>query len=126
MSVASIYAPFRLSFLLPDSISAFVRPGRHCPCLAGCLVEVHRNSLVTVDGRSRTEVFRQAQIWLRPLIKDRPPFSMAANLVTRDRHRVPYQIVIRAEVAFVPGALEAEIPAAHIENNTNSPELPIG
>jgi hypothetical protein len=123
---ASIYPPFRLSFMLPAAIGAFVRPGRHCPCLHGCLVDVHRNSLVTIDGRSRTEVFRQAQLWLRPLVKDRPPFSIAANLITRDRHRVPYQIVVRAEVAFVPGGIEAEIPAPEIENNTNPAEPVLG
>jgi hypothetical protein len=116
---ASIYPPYRLSFMLPDGLAAFVREGRHVPCLHGCLLEVHRNALVTVDGRSRSEVFRQATIFLRPIARDRPPFTIAATLIGPERRRDVWNITLRADVVFSPGGIEPSIPGAEIENNRN-------
>lgn len=52
--------PFRLTFLLPDQVAAFVRPGVHCPCLAGCLliggashITQHRSSPSSPDRKNR-------------------------------------------------------------------------
>jgi hypothetical protein len=56
MSLASVYAPFRLSFLLPDHLLGFVRPGRHSPCIAGVLLTIGRG-LMAIEGGHRRGVF---------------------------------------------------------------------
>jgi hypothetical protein len=109
--VASLYAAYRLSFLLPDTLAAFVRPGVHHPCLHGALLTIERGGLVRVDGQSKERVFDQAARFLRIIARDHPAITIAANLITTERRRDPWQIVIGAGVAFMPGGIEPHVPA---------------
>jgi hypothetical protein len=140
--MSSVYPPFRLSFMLPDSLAAFVRPGRHCPCLAGCLVTISRGYVAHIDGPTRAQVFAQTRRFLTEIAKDHPPLHIAAELVTDDRHRERgWTIVLGAPVVLTrdwcpiaPPHLEVESPSladppvydgpewigAGIENNGNA------
>jgi hypothetical protein len=100
MAVSSIYAPYRLTFLLPDHLVAFVRPGVHQPCLAGVLLTIGHGGLVHVDGRDRRAVFEQTRRFFRVVAKDRPAFIVSANLVTPERRREAWEMAINSDVTF--------------------------
>jgi hypothetical protein len=84
-SVASIYNPYRLTFLLPGSLSAFIAPGVHQPCLAGCILSVNRGGLVSIEGKTRGLVFDQVGRFFRIVARDRPAFLVSAVLLTPER-----------------------------------------
>lgn len=100
MPVPSIYAPFRLTFLLPDGLAGFVRPGRHAPCVSGVLLTINRGGLVHIDGARRNRVFDQARRFFRVVAKDRPAFIISASLITPDRRREAWEIAINSDVTF--------------------------
>lgn len=106
----SLYAAYRLSFLLPDTLAAFVRPCVHHPCLAGCLLTIERGGLVRVDGKSREMVFDQTSRFLRVIAKDHPPIIIAANLITPERRRDAWTITLNASVSFAPTGMGTQIP----------------
>jgi hypothetical protein len=114
-SLASISPPYRLTFLLPDSLAAFVAPGIHQPCLAGCLLTITRNALVTIDGRTRGLVFEQASRFFRLTAKDRPAFMVSSILVTPDRRKEAWEIAVNARVVFTRDFAPVIVSAAEIE-----------
>src|SRR5215813_5061834 len=99
-SLPSLYAPFRLTFLLPDVLAAFVRPGRHCPCLAGTLLTIEEGGLVVIEGKERLPIFDQARRFFRVIAKERGPLIIAAALVTPERTRECWEIVVNSDVTF--------------------------
>ena len=107
-------AAYRLSFMLPASVFLGVQPGRHQPCLHGCLLTVAPAGLVTITGPSRQSVFDQAARFLRVHCKGCGPQSIAAVLVSPPVYcpagRDSWSIIVGASVAFAPTALGAEIP----------------
>src|SRR5258706_14017322 len=98
MSVLSLLPPFRLTFLLPDGLAAFVRPGLHSPCIAGCLLTIHRGGLVAIEGRARSAIFDQARRFFRVVAKDRPAFIVSAALVTPDRRAEAWELAVNSAV----------------------------
>ncbi len=117
MSVLSLLPPFRLTFLLPDGLAAFVRPGLHSPCIAGCLLTIHRGGLVAIEGRARSAIFDQARRFFRVVAKDRPAFIVSAALVTPDRRREAWEIAVNSDVTFTRDF--APIISTEIENIGN-------
>lgn len=101
---------FRLTFLLPPALSLLVQPGRHQPCLAGCVLTIARTGLVAIEGPSRERVFEQATRFLRVNSKGRPPYSVCATLCCLDaRGRDGWSIIVGADVSFSPTSLPPEI-----------------
>lgn len=131
MSVTSLYPPFRLSFLLPDSLAAFVGPGRISPCLQGCLVTISRGYVAHVDGGARAMVFAQTRRFLEEIGRDRGPLYIAAELTTDDRRRERgWTIVLDAPIVItrdwcpiVPPILDLECPPIADPPVYDGPEL---
>lgn len=98
--VTSLYSPYRLTFLLPDSLAAFVRPGVHQPSIAGCILKIDRAGLAAIEGKTRGLVFDQARRFFRLIAKDRPAFVISAVLITPDRRREAWEIAINSAVTF--------------------------
>lgn len=102
---------YRLVFSLPPLI--VVAPGRHQPCLHGCVLQIRPGGLVEIEGPSRERVFGQAQRFLRLHLKNWPAVSIAATLATpaHDRFGRVYarhdgwQIVCGASIAFAPTSM---------------------
>lgn len=117
MLPVSAYAPYRLTFLLPDGLAAFVRPGRHCPCLAGVLLTIHRGGLVAIEGGRRDRIFDQARRFFRIIAKDRPAFIVSGALITPDRRREAWEIAVNSDVTFTRDF--APIISSEIENIGN-------
>lgn len=107
---------YRLTFMLPASLVLLVQPGRHCPCLFGCVLMVDRSGLVSIVGPSRQQVFDQAGRFLRVHCKGRPALTIAATLQTPAAYvpggRDGWSIIIGAQIAFSPTSIEPHIPAA--------------
>jgi hypothetical protein len=110
----------KLSFLLPATLVLRAMPGRHAPCLAGCLVEVGHGGLVEVIGPDREAVFEQAARFLRVVMRGTslPARTIAAQVATQGElgaepgapaRRDGWQIVIGAEIAFVAGGIEPRL-----------------
>lgn len=108
--------PYRLTFRLPAKIGFAVAPGRHQPCLHGCVLIVDKLGLVAIEGPSRQRCFDQAERWLLPLAKDLPPTSIAATLRTPPQFQPggsdAWTIIVGARIAFSPTPLEPYIPHA--------------
>jgi hypothetical protein len=123
MSVTSLLPPFRLTFLLPDGLAAFVRPGLHHPCIAGCLLTIHRGGLVAIEGKTRPAVFDQTRRFFRVVAKDRPAFIVSASLVTSDPRnksgdrRESWEIAVNSDVTFTRDF--APVISTEIENIGN-------
>ncbi len=115
--VPSVFPPYRLSFIIPDALSAFVREGVHQPCIAGALLTIYRNALVTIDGKARRPVFDQASRFFRLVAKDRPAFVVSAVLITPDRRREAWEIAINSKVTFTRDI--APVLASEIETIGN-------
>ena len=108
--VPSVLPRYRLSFLLPDALAAFVAPGRHCPCIAGVLLTIHRDALVTIEGNARGAVFEQARRFFRIVVKHRPAFLVSAILHIEERQDMPgfdlvprkesWEIAVNSDVTF--------------------------
>lgn len=125
-SVPSVFPPYRLSFILPDALAAFVREGVHQPCIAGCLLTITRNALVTIDGNARQRVFDQAARFFRLVAKDRPAFIVSARLVVNDpeeiypkaqRRNEAWEIAVNSQVTFTRDI--APVIASEIETIGN-------
>lgn len=100
---------YRLSFLLPATLVLRAMPGRHQPCLHGCVLRVDRGGTVTVEGPSRPRVFEQAARFLRMVAKGMPPVAIAAWLASPCDRRDGWQIIVNAEVSFAPTAIEPHL-----------------
>src|SRR5450631_3782474 len=109
---------FRLTFLLPPALGLLVAPGRHSPCLHGCMLVIgpcgHRARrlgrrktdvnalLVAIEGPSKERVFEQTTRFLRANSKGRPAYAVPATLESPLpwRGRDELSIVVGAEIAF--------------------------
>jgi hypothetical protein len=118
-SVTSIYSPYRLTFMLPGSLSAFIAPGVHQPCVAGCILSVNRAGLVTIEGKTRGLVFEQASRFFRLTAKERPAFIVASILVTPDRRKEHWEIAVNSAVTFTRDIAPVIVSASEIEMNGN-------
>lgn len=102
---------YRLTFMLPATLALLTTPGRHCPCLMGCLLTVERGGLITVDGTSREGVFEQTARFLRhPIRRNPPPPTSIASVLAGPGGRDSWNIVFGADVAFSPGGVEPYLP----------------
>lgn len=108
--VESLYPAYRLSFRLPATLAFAVRPGVHHPCLAGTILTVAPGDLVTVDGKSRERVFDQTIKFLRTITKQHPSASFPATLISPDRRRDRWTVIIGADVALAPCSIEPHLP----------------
>ena len=98
--------------MLPAALSLLAPIGRHCPCLAGCLLTVEHGGLIMVDGTSREAVFDQATRFLRQLIRRNPPPPTAVPVrVAGPGGQDNWNIVFGADIAFAPGGVEPQFPA---------------
>jgi len=115
---------YRLTFILPEIISLAVQPGRHQPCLHGCVLTIERGGLVAIIGPSRQQTFDQAARFLKVHCKGRPAMSIAAVLDSPSKYcprgSDGWSIIVGAGIAFSPTAMEPHIiPAvAHDDGPT--------
>lgn len=101
---------WRLTFLLPPALGLLVAPGRHSPCLHGCVLAIDRAGVVAIEGPSRDRVFDQATRFLKVNSKSLPPYSAAATLwCPEPRGRDGWSIIVGAEIAFSPTAMAPTI-----------------
>jgi hypothetical protein len=101
---------WRLTFLLPPAIGLLAAPGRHSPCLHGCVLTIDRAGVVAIEGPSRECVFDQATRFLRVNSKGRPPYAVAASVYCPEpRGRDDWSIVVGAEIAFSRTSLPPQI-----------------
>jgi hypothetical protein len=117
----------RLTMLLPATLAFLVPPGRHSPCLMGCLLTVGPGGLMTITGPSRAKVFEQADRFLRVLLRRNPPppLSIAATLTSPCGVRDGWQVIVNAEISFAPTSLEATIlPTAETMKNNELESVP--
>lgn len=105
-------ATVRLTFLLPPALG-LVPPGRHQPCVHGCVLKIAPGGLVSIEGPSREQVFEQTRRFLRLQAKGRPPMTIAATLYTPVEivrgGPDPWTIIVNAEIAFAPTARGADV-----------------
>lgn len=102
---------YKLTFLLPPAIGLMVQPGRHQPCLAGCVLVIGPCGHVAIEGPSRERVFDQATRFLKVNSKGRPAYSVAATLESPlpCRGRDGWSIIVGAEIAFSPTSMPPTI-----------------
>jgi hypothetical protein len=105
-----------LTFILPAELEALAQYGRHSPAHWGCELTVGRGGVVTIKGPSRHAVFEQAIRFLRVLMREtgRPaaPVAIAAVYTSFEGPRDAWQIVIGADIAFVPTGMEPVLSSA--------------
>lgn len=133
MSCVAPEEPHRLVFLLPPTLALRAEPGRHSPCLHGCVLKVSQLAQVEIEGPDRTQVLDQAIRFLRVVAKDvikglAPPVTIGAVLRTPGRQRERYAgdqwprtygaagrdgytIVIGHDVAIAPGPIGPHVLA---------------
>lgn len=107
---------YRLSFLLPTSMLLLVPEGRHCPCLAGCVLIVDRGVVVIV-GPSREQLFDQVRRFFRAHARKLPLLKVSATLETprnRGGGRDGWTIVVNSEVTFTASAITDARPALRL------------
>lgn len=115
--IAGVSATCRLTFLLPRDFLA--APGRHQPCLAGCVLTIARDYVVAIEGPCRERVFEQAARFLRVLGKDRAPRTIGAVLASIDPPgKDTWNIILDAKIAF---AASAVAPTLFGEDEIHSP-----
>lgn len=134
---------WRLTFALPVIFSLLTKPGRHGPCLMGCLVTLgNRDAIghavdtagmsalagyfVVVDATSREGALEQAARFLRGLLRELrqvgnlPP---ATSIPAKMRGPIGetwcrtdrLNIVVGADVTFAEGGIEPYLPAREEE-----------
>lgn len=117
---------WRLSFALPGFLALLAKPGRHAPCLMGCLVTIGMHGYAVVDGTSRERVLEQATAFLRMLLRELrrvgnvPP---ATSIPARMRGPMgeswcrtdSLYIAIGADVTFAEGGIEPYLPVREEE-----------
>lgn len=102
----------KLTFLLPDNLLLGVAPGRHSPCLHGCVLMIERGR-VEISGPSRELVFAQARRFMRIVAKGHDPFSVVAVLRSPDPPgRDGWTIIVGSDVSIVPTTIDADINQA--------------
>jgi hypothetical protein len=89
-----------LVFRLPEALTLSVLPGRHRPCLHGCLLDIDRDFVVTVEGKTRELVFEQARRFLRLANKGHGRQLITATLGYRMGPRETVHVAVEADVVF--------------------------
>lgn len=105
---------YRLLFRLPPALSLAVLPGRHTPCLHGCVLEIDPDLQVAIEGPSREQLFNQARRFMRVTARGHGPFIIAASLYTPrgDLWAVDtWHIAVGAEVVIAATAVRPDIGA---------------
>lgn len=113
MRTDPFYAAHRLVFTLPVPLRLSVPLGRHQPCRAGCVLVVNAAHQVTIEGPNREAVFDQARRFLRVHARGHGKLEMVGLLFTPAEAGNPtarggrdaWQIIVGAEIAFVPGSV---------------------
>lgn len=113
MRTDPFYAAHRLLFTLPPALRLSVPLGRHQPCLAGCVLAVNAAHQVTIEGPHREAVFDQARRFLRVHARGHGKLEMVGILYTPADPANPtarggrdaWQIIVGAEIAFLPGSM---------------------
>jgi hypothetical protein len=100
---------FRLVFYLPPALHLSVLPGRHQPCIAGCVLTIDDDHIVTVDGRSRESVLEQARRFLRVSNKGHGAQLITATLVHPDGATDTVHIAVDVDVVFSMTAIPPDI-----------------
>jgi hypothetical protein len=105
---------YRLVFNLPPIFALSAQPGRHHPCLDGCLAAITRAGQVEIIGPSRERVFEQAHRLLRIIGRGHEPVSIPAVLTSPSYGHRPggkdgWSISVNANVSFAPTGLGAEV-----------------
>jgi hypothetical protein len=100
--------------MLPAALYLRAEPGRHSPCLHGCVLTVESRGVVAIEGPSRDRIFDQAARFLRVVTKGAAAQSIAAVLQTPALGRSPggrdgWSIITGARVAFSPTSLPPHI-----------------
>jgi hypothetical protein len=107
---------YRLTFMLPASLVLVAPPGRHQPCIHGCVLHVRRAGLVEIEGPSRDALFEQARRFLRIIARGRPPMQIAAHVASPpalvQAARDAWWITINSDVTFSPGGIDPVIAPA--------------
>lgn len=109
---------YRLSFFLPRVLMLSVSPGRHRPCLAGCVLRVDPGGWVTIEGPSREQVFNQFRKWIRPHVRGHGPLDITMVLRSprseererwtgRTGDQDSYTAIFGAEISIIAGARPA-------------------
>lgn len=77
---------YRLKFRLPPALSLAVVPGRHIPCLHGCVLTIDPDLSVEIEGASREQLFAQTRRFMRVTGRGHGAFLVAATLYTPVGH----------------------------------------
>lgn len=105
-------SPYRLLFRLPPALGLSVLPGRHTPCVHGCVLTIDRDLLVSIEGPSREQLFNQARRFMRVTAKGHGAFIVAASLYSPrgDLWAVDtWHIAVGAEVVIAATAMTPDI-----------------
>jgi hypothetical protein len=108
---------FVLSFLLPDGVTA--DSGSFFAAADRCTLKIDRGCFVEIRGPSREAVFDRAATLLRGACRGHGPKSILALLTTPGRAfsassaggRDDWTIIIGADIAFAPTAIDPHLPA---------------
>ena len=75
----------RLSLILPEALFLSVPPGRHLPCLAGCVLTVHRLGLVAIEAPDEMLARAQLERFLRLHGRGHAPLAVVCLLADAER-----------------------------------------
>lgn len=100
------YPSTKLCFTLPEVLALVIQPGRHQPCLHGCVLNVHRHGLVTIDGPDTAQVIAQVSRFLKTISKNRMVDKPIAVTITGPEGRDRGWMTVRAAVSFSWGGVE--------------------
>jgi hypothetical protein len=106
---------YRFTFLLDPRLRLSVPPGRHQPCIHGCVLEVDSHGLVTITGPSGERVREQARRMLRIHAKGLGAMVMTGVMVTPPHLRFErggrdgWSIIVNADVAISPTSLPPDL-----------------
>lgn len=92
-----------LTFTVPVALRLSVIPGKHLPCLHGCLLVVDEKAeRVRIEGPSRESVFEQARRFLKVHARKAGPLTIDAVLRSPapGRGADSWSIICNAEISF--------------------------
>jgi hypothetical protein len=108
--------PMRATFLLPEGAALGDAVDRCLPLDFECELDLHGAGLILAGGPSRQALFAALAPFLQVLCTGIYPQSIAVTLSSADAHGVTvrdrWSVIVGANVAFCPGGLGPEIPAA--------------
>lgn len=109
---------YRFAFDLTPAMVLVAQPGRHQPCLHGCVLIVD-GSHVAIEGPSRDRILDQAVVFLRIVarrqIKGQAQPEVITGVLTTPREsgggRDGWTITIGADVSISPTSLKPHLVA---------------